>query len=269
MSASRCGCLSWMILVASPPSSRTYWASSRPGPASVCSMHHSYSSSVSPFQAKTGTPRAAIAAAAWSWVEKMLHELQRTLAPRCDQRLDQHGGLDRHVQAADDARALERLRLAEFVAQRHQARHLGLGDRDLLPPPIGESDVGDLVVGELGHAMSLLGRGVAPPLHVPGLDRGCSEWPGSKPGHDRGRMAEVKMNSIYKDIFKWSTRSCALTWWRAELSASADSQAKQRGRWNGGRGRIVGFSCSRYHPAAPSNSIMSPSSWRECVPTTR
>jgi hypothetical protein len=45
-------------------------------------MHHSYSSSVSPFQAKTGTPEAAIAAAAWSWVEKMLHELQRTVAPR-------------------------------------------------------------------------------------------------------------------------------------------------------------------------------------------
>ena len=39
-------------------------------------MHHSYSSSLSPFQAKTGTPRAAIAAAVWSWVEKMLHELQ-------------------------------------------------------------------------------------------------------------------------------------------------------------------------------------------------
>jgi hypothetical protein len=46
-------------------------------------MHHSYSSSLSPFQAKTGMPRAAIAAAAWSWVEKMLHELQRTVAPSC------------------------------------------------------------------------------------------------------------------------------------------------------------------------------------------
>ena len=53
------------------------------GPRRVCSMHHSYSSSLSPFQAKTGMPRAAIAAAAWSWVEKMLHELQRTVAPRC------------------------------------------------------------------------------------------------------------------------------------------------------------------------------------------
>lgn len=31
-----------------------------------------YSSSVSPFQANTGIPLAAIAAAAWSWVLKML-----------------------------------------------------------------------------------------------------------------------------------------------------------------------------------------------------
>jgi hypothetical protein len=44
-------------------------------------VHHQYSSSVSPFHANTGTPRAAIAAAAWSWVEKMLQEAQRTSAP--------------------------------------------------------------------------------------------------------------------------------------------------------------------------------------------
>lgn len=40
--------------------------------ANTCSMHQMYSSSVSPFQAYTGTPRLAIAAAAWSCVEKML-----------------------------------------------------------------------------------------------------------------------------------------------------------------------------------------------------
>ncbi|KAG8233192.1 hypothetical protein J437_LFUL008956 [Ladona fulva] len=38
----------------------------------VCSIHQIYSSSVSPFQAYTGIPEAAIAAAAWSWVLKML-----------------------------------------------------------------------------------------------------------------------------------------------------------------------------------------------------
>ncbi len=32
--------------------------------------------------ANTGVPSAAMAAAAWSWVEKMLHEAQRTSAPR-------------------------------------------------------------------------------------------------------------------------------------------------------------------------------------------
>ncbi len=31
--------------------------------------------------ANTGVPLAAMAAAAWSWVEKMLHEAQRTSAP--------------------------------------------------------------------------------------------------------------------------------------------------------------------------------------------
>ena len=45
-------------------------------------MHHQYSSSVSPFHANTGMPAAAIAAAAWSWVEKMLQLAQRTSAPR-------------------------------------------------------------------------------------------------------------------------------------------------------------------------------------------
>ena len=53
-------------------------------------MHHQYSSSDSPFQANTGTPAGAstvpsgptaTAAAAWSWVEKMLHDAQRTSAP--------------------------------------------------------------------------------------------------------------------------------------------------------------------------------------------
>ena len=53
-------------------------------------MHHQYSSSVSPFQANTGTPWGSsavpsgpttTAAAAWSCVEKMLQLAQRTSAP--------------------------------------------------------------------------------------------------------------------------------------------------------------------------------------------
>ena len=61
------------------------------GQVSACSVHHQYSSRVSPFQAKTGMPcgfsgvpfgPTAMAAAAWSWVEKMLQDAQRTSAPR-------------------------------------------------------------------------------------------------------------------------------------------------------------------------------------------
>ena len=71
----------WTSRVASPPSSRIMFGPSPSGQISACSVHHQYSSSVSPFQAKTGMPAAAIAAAAWSWVEKMLQLAQRTSAP--------------------------------------------------------------------------------------------------------------------------------------------------------------------------------------------
>ena len=50
-------------------------------PSIVCFTHHQYSSSVSPFQANTGIPAFAIAAAAWSCVEKILHEDHLTSAP--------------------------------------------------------------------------------------------------------------------------------------------------------------------------------------------
>ncbi len=83
----------WTRRVASPPSSRIMFGPPVGvlGQVSACSVHHQYSSRVSPFQAKTGTPAGAsgvpfgptaMAAAAWSWVEKMLQEAQRTSAPR-------------------------------------------------------------------------------------------------------------------------------------------------------------------------------------------
>jgi len=72
---------SWMSSVASPPSSTMRSGPSEPGHASICSVHHQYSSRVSPFQAKTAAESRAMTAAAWSWVEKMLHEHQRTSAP--------------------------------------------------------------------------------------------------------------------------------------------------------------------------------------------
>ena len=80
----------WTSSVASPPSSRIMFGVLPSGQVSACSVHHQYSSSVSPFHAYTGTPCGSsgvpsgpttTAAAAWSWVEKMLHDAQRTSAP--------------------------------------------------------------------------------------------------------------------------------------------------------------------------------------------
>ena len=80
--SSSSGYLSCMIWVRSPPSSRIMFGRQPSGPKIVCSIHHQASSSVSPFHANTGTPAAAMAAAAWSWVEKILQDDQRTSAPR-------------------------------------------------------------------------------------------------------------------------------------------------------------------------------------------
>ena len=73
---------SWRSRVMSPPSS-TIWSMPSPsGHEMALSVHHQYSSSVSPFHAKTlAVPARTMAAAAWSWVEKMLHDTQRTSAP--------------------------------------------------------------------------------------------------------------------------------------------------------------------------------------------
>ena len=73
------------------------------------------------------------------------------------------------------------LRGAIFGAQGHQARHLGLGDVDLLAPPLGEAHVLDFVIGGR-HSGLLRGYPKSPPpsisrapvpqgmqMHVPSL----------------------------------------------------------------------------------------------------
>ncbi len=64
--------------------------------------------------------------------------------------LDEHRGLDGHVQAARDAGALEGLLLGEVLADGHETWHLGLGDGDLLAAPLGEGEISDAVLF-LGH----------------------------------------------------------------------------------------------------------------------
>jgi hypothetical protein len=66
------------------------------------------------------------------------------------QRFDQHRGLNRHVDAAGDARALQGLFGGEFLADGHQTGHFGLGNLDLFAAPIGQGDVGDRAIGEGG-----------------------------------------------------------------------------------------------------------------------
>ena len=81
----------WTSRVASPPSSRMRLGPPPSGQRKIRSVAHQYSVRVSPFQANTGTPLGsstvpsrpmATAAAAWSWVEKMLQLAHRTWAPR-------------------------------------------------------------------------------------------------------------------------------------------------------------------------------------------
>ncbi|RAO58157.1 hypothetical protein LUPAC06_02384 [Micromonospora saelicesensis] len=78
-----------------------------------------------------------------------------------DQRLDQDGGLDGHVQGAGDPRAGERLRLGELAPDRHQAGHLVLGKLDLFTPELGERQIRHLEVAVGERARPGLGRRAA------------------------------------------------------------------------------------------------------------
>lgn len=128
----------------------------------VCSIHQLYSSSDSPFQAKTGTPVAAMAAAAWSWVEKMLHEDQETWAPRAVRvsmrtavwmvllisfRFDGDCSSDLHVETSSNSGTLQGLVGAVLLTDGHESGHLVLSELDLLSAEGGEGDVCDFVVG--------------------------------------------------------------------------------------------------------------------------
>jgi hypothetical protein len=72
-------------------------------------------------------------------------ELTRTAAQR-NEGLDQHGGLDGHVQRPGDPGAGERLVGAVALAHRHQAGHLVLGEGDLGASVVGKGEICDLVV---------------------------------------------------------------------------------------------------------------------------
>ncbi len=62
------------------------------------------------------------------------------------QRLDQDGGLNRHVQRAGDPDACQWLSLCIFRADRHQARHFLFGNFDLFSPKLSQAEIGNLMV---------------------------------------------------------------------------------------------------------------------------
>ena len=106
------------------------------------------------------------------------------------QRFDQNRRLDRHVQRAGDARALERLLGTVFFARRHQARHLGLGEVDFLAAPIGEIDVFDGVIVRVGHRQIL--------VFVPQADPGDRARGSVETGRDIAAWPEVGKKHIKK-----------------------------------------------------------------------
>ena len=62
-----------------------------------------------------------------------------------DKRLDQHGGLDGHVQAAGDMGPGQGLGGSIFPPQGHQAGHFVLRQLDFLAAPIGQGHVGNFI----------------------------------------------------------------------------------------------------------------------------
>ena len=129
-----------MSSVTSPPSSTTSCGPLSPGMRDgLRSVQSQYSSSVSPFQANTGMPASAMAAAAWSWVEKMLHQAQRTAAPRSTS-----VSISTAVWMVMCSEPVTRTPLSGLVgaylcADGHQAGHFLLGDVDFLAAPVGEA----------------------------------------------------------------------------------------------------------------------------------
>ena len=81
------------------------------------------------------------------------------------QRLDEHAGLDGHVQRPGDAGTGEGLAVTELGPQGHEPGHLDLGQLELLAAPGGEREVGDLEVLIRGGHGGFLHRGAPVGAH--------------------------------------------------------------------------------------------------------
>ena len=75
------------------------------------------------------------------------------LGAQLDQRLNQHGGLNGHVNTAENSGVSQRLLVGILLSQRHQSRHLGFGQGDLATTKVSQTDVGDFVVVQAGDVV--------------------------------------------------------------------------------------------------------------------
>ena len=139
--------------VASPPSSTMSDGPEPSGHTRASTVHHQYSGSVSPFQAKTGVPLGAAtvppvsgrptttAAAAWSCVEKMLQLTQRTSAPSSVSVSMSTAVCTVMCSEPMIFAPASGLLRAVLLAQGHQPGHLVLGEADLLAAELGQRQV--------------------------------------------------------------------------------------------------------------------------------
>jgi hypothetical protein len=106
----------WMSSVTSPPSSTTSCGPLPPGnEIALPACRSQYSSSVSPFQAKTGVPVFRDGGGGVVLRREDVARGPAHVGAELLQRLDEHRGLDRHVQRAGDAHAGERLAGPNFL----------------------------------------------------------------------------------------------------------------------------------------------------------
>ena len=140
------------------------------------------------------------------------------------QGLDEHGGLDGHVQGAGHAQALEGLLVAVLADALHESGHLALGELHLFLAEIGQGHVGHFVgqgkIQGFGHRSILLKK-VCWPLHkravcgmivlpCAGMRRG-TVWPRGKscgplsnkarPGKDEERGGRIPLSASAKEAF--------------------------------------------------------------------
>jgi hypothetical protein len=114
----------WTNMVASPPSSTIRSGPLPSGQTSACSVHHQYSFQGFPLPGENGgRPLAGNGRSRMVLGGKDVAGGPADVGAENLQGIDEHGGLDGHVQAAGDLQAFERLLGSVFFTNGHQPGH--------------------------------------------------------------------------------------------------------------------------------------------------